>query len=149
AEILLVLLGKAQERGARTVDDLLALGAPPRLRGSARRHLAEAAPEAPGTYVMRTRGGVPVYVGTAGNLRTRVRSYYRAPAARERPVDQVLPAVERIDYARAGSAFEARLDELALIARLKPGANRRGARPERLPYLRLAAGPPGLLDAGA
>ena len=32
----------------------------------ARGHLAEAAPRAPGTYVMRTRSGVPLYVGTAG-----------------------------------------------------------------------------------
>ena len=50
----------------------------------------------------------------------------------------MLPSVERIDYARSGSAFEARLDELALIAGLRPGANRQGARPERAAYLRLA-----------
>ena len=130
AEILLVLLGRAQERGARTVDDLLALGAPARRRLAARGHLAEAAPRAPGTYVMRTRSGVPLYVGTATDLRVRVRSYFRAGrTAQDRPVDEVLPAVERIDYARSGSAFEARLDELALIAGLRPGANRQGARP--------------------
>ena len=80
AEILLVLLGRAQERGARTVDDLLALGAPARRRLAARGHLAESAPRAPGTYVMRTRSGVPLYVGTATDLRVRVRSYFRAGA---------------------------------------------------------------------
>ena len=150
AEILLVLLGRAQERGARTVDDLLALGAPARRRLAARGHLAEAAPRAPGTYVMRTRSGVPLYVGTATDLRVRVRSYFRAGrTARDRPVDEVLPAVERIDYARSGSAFEARLDELALIAGLRPGANRQGARPERAGYLRLAADGVGRLDVGA
>jgi DNA polymerase-3 subunit epsilon len=150
AELLLVFLGRAQERGARTLDDLLALGAPAPRRALARRHLAEAAPRAPGTYVMRTRGGVPLYVGTAGDLRRRVRSYYRATpgTAAERPVDRVLPVVDAIDYARAGSAFEARLDEIALIAELRPGANRRGARPERSPYLRLATHAPGRLDVG-
>ena len=142
--------GRAQERGARTVDDLLALGAPARRRLAARGHLAESAPRAPGTYVMRTRCGVPLYVGTATDLRVRVRSYFRAGrTAQDRPVDEVLPAVERIDYARSGSAFEARLDELALIAGLRPGANRQGARPERAAYLRLAADGVGRLDVGA
>ena len=136
AEILLALLGKAQERGARTVDDLLALGAPARRRLAARGHLAESAPRAPGTYVMRTRSGVPLYVGTATDLRVRVRSYFRAGrTAQDRPVDEVLPSVERIDYARSGSAFEARLDELALIAGLRPRRQPPGRAPRagRLP----------------
>ena len=49
----------------------------------------------------------------------------------------MLPVVERLEFREAGSPFEARLDEIGLIAELRPGANRQGTRPDRLAYLRL------------
>jgi excinuclease UvrABC nuclease subunit len=52
-------------------------------------------------------------------------------------VERVLPAVERLEFREAGSPFEARLDEIGLIADLRPNANRQGTRPDRLAYLRL------------
>jgi DNA polymerase III subunit epsilon len=140
AEILLALIGRARERGAATVDDLVALSAPQARRAHARRALAEAAPRTPGTYVMRDGGGRALYVGTAGDLRRRTRSYFRG-GTQARPVERILPAVERLEFATAGSAFEARLHEVALIHDLRPLANRRGARPERGVYLRLDDGP--------
>jgi DNA polymerase-3 subunit epsilon len=136
AEILLALVGKAQQRGAATVDDLVALCVPPARRAHAKRELAEAAPCAPGTYVMRDAAGQALYVGAAGDLRRRTMSYFRG-AGTPRPVERVLPAVERLEFREAGSPFEARLDEIRLIGRLRPGANRQGARPDRLAFLRL------------
>ena len=136
AEILLALIGKAQERGAETVDDLVALSVPPARRAHTKRALAEAAPRTPGTYVMRDARDQALYVGAAGDLRQRTMSYFRG-AGTPRPVERVLPAVERLEFREAGSPFEARLDEIRLIGDLRPGANRQGARPDRLAYLRL------------
>jgi DNA polymerase-3 subunit epsilon len=140
AEILLVLIGRAQERGATTLDDLVALSAPPARQAHGKRRLAERAPSAPGTYVMRDGGGRALYVGTARDLRRRTLAYFRG-GAQPRAVERVLGAVERVEFRQAGSAFEARLDELRLIDGLRPVANRRGARPDRLAYLRLDDGP--------
>jgi DNA polymerase III subunit epsilon len=148
AEILRVLIGCAQERGAATVADLVALSAPVERRAAAKRPLVEDAPERPGTYVMRDQRGRPLYVGTAGNLRARTVSYFRSTTA-QRAVERVLPAVDRIEYREAGSAFEARLDEIAAITALQPQANRRGARPDRSAYLRLEAGAPARLGITA
>ncbi len=136
AEILLVLLGKAQERGAETIDDLVAMSVAPARRAHAKRALAEAAPRTPGTYVMRDASDRALYVGAAGDLRQRTMSYFRG-AGTPRPVERVLPAVERLEFREAGSPFEARLDEIRLIGTLRPGANRQGARPDKLEFLRL------------
>ena len=139
AELLLLLIGKAQERGAETIDDLIARSAPPARRAHAKRPLAEGAPRTPGTYVMRDGRDRALYVGTAGNLRTRTLAYFRG-GAQPRAVERVLPAVERLEFREAGSAFEARLDEIALIERLQPTANRRGTRSDRAAFLRIETG---------
>jgi DNA polymerase-3 subunit epsilon len=136
AELLLGLIGKAQERGATTLDDLLALARPAARSAPAKRHLAEAAPRRPGTYVMRDRDDRALYVGTAANLRTRTLSYFRDRPA-PRAVERALGAVERLEFREASSAFEARLDEIRAINELRPAANRRGARPDRLVSLSL------------
>ncbi|CAA9549522.1 MAG: DNA polymerase III epsilon subunit, partial [uncultured Thermoleophilia bacterium] len=143
AELLLALLGLAQERGARTVDDLVRLCRPRARPAHDRRRLAEAAPRAPGTYVMRDANGRALYVGTAGDLRRRTQGYFRG-GVQPRGVERALGAVDRLDYAEAGSAFEARLDEIRLILELRPSANRRGVRPERSAFLRLSGAVPRL-----
>ncbi len=103
AEVLLALLGRAQERGARTVDDLLALGAPPATRGLARRHLAADAPSGPGTYRMEDAAGGVLYVGSAGDSAGACAATSPGPPTRERPIDRALPAVHRIAFSRTGS----------------------------------------------
>lgn len=136
AEILLALLGRAQEHGAETLEDILILAQPPVRRAVSQRRLADDAPRAPGTYVMRDRTGQPMYAGTASDLRRRAGSYFRGTRQPSR-LERVLPAVAAIDYHVAGSAFEARLDEIALLERLRPPGNRRGTRPERSAYVRV------------
>ena len=56
AEILVVLIGLAQERGARTLADLVELAAPRARRLHAKRSLVAGAPPRPGVYVFRGRG---------------------------------------------------------------------------------------------
>jgi DNA polymerase-3 subunit epsilon len=135
AEILLVLIGLAQERGARTLADLVELAAPRARRLQTRRSLVAGAPSRPGVYVFRGRGGLALYVGRARDLRARLRSYFAG--GRQRPaVEAALGALERVDWTVTGSELEAALEELRLLRDLRPPANARSTRPDRHLYLR-------------
>jgi DNA polymerase III epsilon subunit family exonuclease len=135
AEILLYLLGLAQERGARTVADLVELAAPRVRKVYAKRSLAFGAPSSPGVYLFRDRHDHVLYVGRARDLRARLRSYFRSD--RQRPaVESALAALERIEWRVCGSELEAALEELRLLRELRPPANARNVRPDRYVYLR-------------
>src|SRR5206468_7226337 len=135
AEVLLALIGLAQERGARTVADLVGLAATRTRRVWDKRHLAFGAPPRPGVYLFRDRTGQVLYVGRARDLRARLRSYFRSE--RQRPsVEAALLALDRIEWRVLGSELEAALEELRLIRELAPPANSRGRTKERGFYLR-------------
>jgi DNA polymerase III epsilon subunit family exonuclease len=135
AEILLHLLGLAQERGARTVADLVDFAAPRVRKVYAKRVLAFGAPASPGVYLFRDRHDQVLYVGRARDLRARLRSYFRTD--RQRPaVEAALAALERIEWRVTGSELEAALEELRLLRELRPPANARHARPDGYVYLR-------------
>jgi DNA polymerase-3 subunit epsilon len=139
AEILLQLIGLAQERGARTVEDLVTLAAPRRRRVYGKRSLAFGAPTLPGVYLFRDASGQVLYVGRARDLRARLRSYFRSE--RQRPaVEAALQAVESIEWRVLGSELEAALEELRLLRELRPPANARSTRPDRYVYLGVRAG---------
>lgn len=135
SELLLALIGLAQERGARTVADLTALAATRTRRLLDKRHLAFGAPSRPGVYRFLGRDDQVLYVGRARDLRSRLRSYFRSD--RQRPaVEAALAAAERIEWRETGSELEAALEELRLIRDLRPPGNARVARPERQVWLR-------------
>jgi DNA polymerase-3 subunit epsilon len=134
AEILLRLIGLAQERGARTVADLVELSAPRRRRVYGKRSLAFGAPTLPGVYLFRDAHEQVLYVGRARDLRARLRSYFRSE--RQRPaMEAALSAVEAIEWRVLGSELEAALEELRLLRDLRPPANARSTRPDRYVYL--------------
>src|SRR6185295_4528554 len=83
AEILLALIGLAQERGASTVAELADLAAPRARRLAGKRMLVAGAPQRPGVYLFRDRNEQVLYVGRARDLRARLRSYFRTE--RQRP----------------------------------------------------------------
>ena len=133
AEILIALLGLAQERGARTLAEVVELAAPRQRRLHARRSLVAGAPTTPGVYLFRDRNDTVLYVGKARNLRARLRSYFAGD--RQRPaVEAALGALARVEWRELGSELEAALEELRLIRELRPPANARGGRPQH--YLR-------------
>ncbi len=135
AEILVQLIGLAQERGARTVADLVELAAPRARRLNGKRALAAGAPARPGVYVFRDRHEQALYIGRARDLRARLRSYFTG--SRQRPaVEAALAALERIEWEEAPSELEAALRELRLLRELRPPANARSTRPDRHVYLR-------------
>jgi DNA polymerase III epsilon subunit family exonuclease len=135
AELLLALIGLAQERGARTVADLSELAATRTRRLLDKRHLAFGAPARPGVYRFVGRNDQVLYVGRARDLRVRLRSYFRSD--RQRPaVEAAVAAAEQIEWRVTGSELEAALEELRLIRELRPPGNARVSRPERLVWLR-------------
>src|SRR6266536_895055 len=116
AEILLRLIGLAQERGARTVADLVELSAPRRRRVYGKRSLAFGAPTLPGVYLFRDAHEQVLYVGRARDLRARLRSYFRSE--RQRPaVEAALAAVEEIEWRVLGSELEGALAALPRLRR--------------------------------
>jgi DNA polymerase-3 subunit epsilon len=135
AEILVALLGLAQERGACTVAELVELSAPRARRLAGKRSLVAGAPAGPGVYLFRDRNEQVLYVGRARGLRQRLGSYYRTE--RQRPaVEAALGALARVEWRQLGSELEAALEELRLLRELRPPANARSLRPDRYLYLR-------------
>ena len=134
AEILIALLGLAQERGARTLAEVVELAAPRARKLHARRPLVAGAPATPGVYLFRDRNETVLYVGKARDLRARLRSYFAGD--RQRPaVEAALGALARVEWRELGSELEASLEELRLIRELRPPANARATRPDRASYL--------------
>ena len=135
AEVLVRLIGLAQEIGATRLSDLRALAAPRKRRVYGKRALARGAPTRPGVYLFRDRHDQVLYVGRARDLRARLRSYFRSD--RQRPsVEAALLALERIEWRVLGSELEAALEELRLIRELQPPANSRSRRKEHGVYLK-------------
>jgi DNA polymerase III epsilon subunit family exonuclease len=135
AQILVHLIGLAQELGARRLSDLKALAAPRKRRVHGKRALARGTPTRPGVYLFRDRHDQVLYVGRARDLRARLRSYFRSE--RQRPsVEAALLALERIEWRVLGSELEAAIEELRLIRELAPPANSRSRRKEQGVYLR-------------
>src|SRR5512133_2303778 len=127
AQVLVHLIGLAQELGARRLSELRGLAAPRKRRVYGKRSLAKGAPTRPGVYLFRDRRGQVLYVGRARDLRARLRSYFRSE--RQRPsVEAALLALDRIEWRVLGSELEAALEELRLIRELDPPANARGRR---------------------
>ena len=135
AQVLVHLIGLAQEIGARRLSDLRTLAAPRKRRVYDKRALARGAPTRPGVYLFRDRRDQVLYVGRARDLRARLRSYFRSE--RQRPsVEAALLALDRIEWRVLGSELEAALEELRLIRELQPPANSRSRRKEHGVYLK-------------
>jgi DNA polymerase-3 subunit epsilon len=135
AQVLVHLIGLAQELGARRLSELRMLAAPRKRRVYDKRSLARGAPTRPGVYLFRDRHDQVLYVGRARDLHARLRSYFRSE--RQRPsVEAAICALERIEWRVLGSELEAALEELRLIRELQPPANSRSRRKEHGVYLK-------------
>jgi DNA polymerase III epsilon subunit family exonuclease len=134
AQVLIRLIGLAQELGARRVSELRTLAAPRKRRVHGKRPLIRGAPTRPGVYLFRDRHDQVLYVGRARDLRARLRSYFQGEAQRP-SVEAALLALERIEWRILGSELEAALEELRLIRELQPPANSRSRQQDRGVYL--------------
>ncbi|MBF9127409.1 DEDD exonuclease domain-containing protein [Plantactinospora sp. S1510] len=105
-----------------------------------KRHLADGLPRVPGVYIFRAADDRPLYVGTSGDIATRVRSYFTASEKRAR-ISEMLAAAERVEAVECAHTLEAEVRELRLIGAHAPPYNRRSKFPERVVWLKLTSEP--------
>ncbi len=129
-DVLHGLIGRVGNQGVHTFgelrDYLPAVSAAQR----AKRSLAANLPERPGVYLFRGPGDEVLYVGTASDLRRRVRSYFTSSETRGR-IKEMVALATRVDHVECAHPLEAAARELRLIAAHTPPYNRRSRYPRR------------------
>jgi DNA polymerase-3 subunit epsilon len=140
ADVLHALLERVGSQRVHTLPDLIEFARPVSPVQRRKRHLADGVPSAPGVYLFRDGRGRPLYIGTSGNLATRVRGYFTAAETRSR-ISEMLAAAERVETIVCAHSLEAEVRELRLIAAHKPPYNRRSKFPERVTWLKLTNEP--------
>ncbi|HEY1569730.1 MAG TPA: DEDD exonuclease domain-containing protein [Pseudonocardiaceae bacterium] len=123
-DVLHGLLERVGSIGVQSLEELLDYV--PEVTAAQRRKRGMAAdlPGEPGVYLFRGPSEEVLYVGTATNLRRRVRQYFTASETRPRLREMVGLAV-RVDHVTCAHPLEAQVRELRLIAAHKPAYNKR------------------------
>jgi len=127
--VLHALIERAGTLGATSVEDLLQLCGPSGDRSHRRIGMVADAPSAPGVYRFIAADGTVLYVGKAGDLRRRLRSYF-GQDTRRRTADLVA-ATERIEWTVTSSDLEASVLEVRELQARRPRYNHRSTRPDR------------------
>lgn len=144
AHVFLTLVGRLQERGITTLDQLRANVDPSGRRDRHKIALTRNVPRAPGAYLFLAKDGEVLYVGKAACLRDRVRSYFLSRSNHPRKVRQAVRRLDRVTWEETGSALAAAVREQQLILEHRPSANVHGRRPENYLYVKVARDGPGL-----
>jgi DNA polymerase-3 subunit epsilon len=123
-DVLHALLERVGNLGVHSLEELL--GYLPEVTPVQRRkrHLAADLPHSPGVYLFRGPSDEVLYVGTASDLRRRVRQYFTAGETRPRLREMVALAA-RVDHVVCAHPLEASVRELRLLTAYKPSYNRR------------------------
>ncbi|MEE6274452.1 DEDD exonuclease domain-containing protein [Georgenia sp. MJ206] len=135
-DVLHALLGRLGPLGVTHLEDLRTASDPVPHKRRRKAHLADHLPSGPGVYQFLGPRREVLYVGTAVNLRRRVRSYFTAAEKRSR-IGEMLDIALEVRAVPCATPFEAAVHELRLIAAEDPPYNRRSRRPERRPWVRL------------
>ncbi|MGO4616959.1 DEDD exonuclease domain-containing protein [Nocardia sp. 2YAB30] len=139
-DVLHALIGRVGNQGVHSLTELLDYlpGVTPRQRS--KRFLAADLPAAPGVYLFRGPSDEVLYIGTAVNLRRRVRNYFTGSETRGRMKEMVSLAI-RVDHVVCAHALEAEVRELRLLVAHTPPYNRRSKFPKRAWWLTLTDEP--------
>ncbi|MEY8040781.1 DEDD exonuclease domain-containing protein [Saccharopolyspora cebuensis] len=129
-DVLHALLERVGPLGVRTLEDLLAHLPDVSPQQRRKRGLADALPNSPGVYLFRGPRDEVLYVGTATDLRRRVRTYFTASERRSR-IKEMVGLAERVDHVECAHPLEAQVRELRLLAAHQPRYNRRSKTPHR------------------
>ncbi|MGQ0838613.1 DEDD exonuclease domain-containing protein [Actinokineospora sp.] len=127
-DVLHALLERVGSLGVHSLEELLDYIPEVTAAQRRKRTLAEDLPNEPGVYLFRGPGEEVLYVGTASDLRRRVRQYFTAGETRRRLREMVSLAV-RVDTVTCAHPMEAEVRELRLLAAHKPAYNRRSKNP--------------------
>jgi excinuclease ABC subunit C len=99
-------------------------------------------PEEPGVYLMKNRDGLPLYIGKAVNLRSRVRSYFLDTHDDRPNIPVMLRKVDRIDWIATRNETEALILEANLIRKHQPRYNIDLRDDKHFPYLKVTVQEP-------
>ena len=135
-EVLHALIERVGNQGVHTYAELCSYlpGVTPAQRR--KRVLADGLPPRPGIYLFRGPSGEVLYVGTAVDLRRRVRQYFTGADPRGRMKEMVALAAA-VDHVECAHALEAGVRELRMLAAHAPPYNRRSRYPQRWWWLAL------------
>ncbi|MEU8894337.1 DEDD exonuclease domain-containing protein [Nocardia sp. NPDC048505] len=139
-DVLHALIGRVGNQGVHSLTELFdylpGVGAGQR----AKRVLASDLPAVPGVYLFRGPGEEVLYIGTAVNLRRRVRNYFTGSETRGRMKEMVALAT-RVDHVECAHGLEAGVRELRLLVAHAPPYNRRSKFPKKAWWLTLTEEP--------
>jgi DNA polymerase III subunit epsilon len=145
AEVLCVLLARAQAAGIARVADLVRHqrlgvdGRPITVHVAPER--VESAPSGPGVYHLLDDAGRVVFVGRARGLRERLRGYFVEDRDHPAHVADLVRATYDVRTFPTGSVLAASLLEARQIRDLRPPMNRRGWHLPRIWFVKLGRGP--------
>lgn len=80
------------------------------------------APKTPGVYFFRDKSGRILYIGKAGNLANRLKSYFSSKTKDPR-IEKMLDIAAKLDWQETGSEIEALILESQLIKKHRPPFN--------------------------
>ena len=134
-DLLHVLLERAAAFGVTALDDLLALPKMAKHPQAGKLRLTTRLPRGPGVYVFRDAQSRPLHVGKAGDVRTRVRSYFSSDDGRR--IGPMLRELHTIEHRTCTSSLEAGVLEARLLHSLMPRYDRDRTRWRSYRYVKL------------
>ncbi|MQY21328.1 DEDD exonuclease domain-containing protein [Nocardia macrotermitis] len=135
-DVLHALIGRVGNLGVHSLSELADYLPAVTKRLRSKRFLAENLPAAPGVYLFRGPSDEVLYVGTAVNLRRRVRTYFTGSETRPRMREMVALAT-RVEHVLCAHRLEAGVRELRLLVAHTPPYNRRSKFPQRAWWITL------------
>ncbi len=129
-DVLHALLERVGSVGVHSLEELLDYL--PEVTPAQRRKRGMAAhlPQSPGVYLFRGPNDEVLYVGTAVDLRRRVRQYFTGSESRGR-IREMVALAERVDAVECAHSLEAQVRELRLLSAHRPMYNRRSKNPRK------------------
>ncbi|MFZ2176311.1 MAG: DEDD exonuclease domain-containing protein [Rhodococcus sp. (in: high G+C Gram-positive bacteria)] len=129
-DVLHALIDRVGNQGVHSLTELVDYLPGISSHQRAKRSLASHLPHAPGVYLFRGPSDEVLYVGTASDLRRRVRNYFTGSETRGR-MKEMVALTTRIDHVECAHSLEAGVRELRLLAAHTPPYNRRSKYPKR------------------
>ncbi|MEU1982598.1 DEDD exonuclease domain-containing protein [Nocardia sp. NPDC019395] len=137
-DVLHALIGRVGNQGVHSLTELIDYLPEVTAGQRAKRALAADLPTAPGVYLFRGPSDEVLYIGTAVNLRRRVRGYFTGSETRGR-IREMVRLATRVDHVVCAHGLEAGVRELRLLAAHAPPYNRRSKFPKRVWWITLTA----------
>ncbi|WP_072688479.1 DEDD exonuclease domain-containing protein [Rhodococcus marinonascens] len=129
-DVLHALIERVGNQGVHSLTELVDYLPDVSPHQRAKRVFARDLPRSPGVYLFRGPSDEVLYVGTATDLRRRVRHYFTGSETRGR-MKEMVALCARVDHVECAHSLEAGVRELRLLAAHTPPYNRRSKYPKR------------------